>query len=546
MALYFKFNNPAILGEVPVSMVFADNSPLSESIAAVFDSTEEPTYVSFDGEGIDLMRGGYSFFQQGDATGILSAQTYDPGEFPVLTLNATGQGWLGDKITVQFYGNGVQEFTALGGDPATQVVEVVDGLGVITVDTSGTSVTLTDFKFTAPGSLLKIAAITSGGVNYVGEITAHEIVEEINPLSTDLPIGTLTFSGLMTPQDAVVLRQATWLEAWNNGSYYGTFHPRTVEQITGALTPDGVCLFDVTAENAIGTLQDVTFYGWRLENDLAGLLSDINRATGEVVAAPSGVDASKILLVGQVPIGPAREALCAAGWASAYMVDANRRDHIVMRPIPAAVSSTITEDDERIIGEATLAEKEKVSTANLHEVWFYAQDARRDYQVTLGAGDYMYPYPDPPCNNPTVPAGSGVTITDDTLANVVYLTATQRATVTLQAYPCKIVDTISALPVWSDAPAEKAENFDKINVSGYQDTYDAAPIQHGTDNADLLAFCKSRGTVSAKIVLGTERCGDRVTIQTAFLGNVTGIITKMVLHLGYNSTADVEVVEWAG
>ena len=63
---------------------------------------------------------------------------------------------------------------------------------------------------------------------------------------------------------------------------------------------------------------------------------------------------------------------------------------------------------------------------------------------------------------------------------------------------------------------------------------------------DVGVFIKSRGTVSAKIVLNGEKVGDIVKIQTAWDGDVVGIITSMTTKLGGTNVADVEIFEWKG
>ena len=86
---------------------------------------------------------------------------------------------------------------------------------------------------------------------------------------------------------------------------------------------------------------------------------------------------------------------------------------------------------------------------------------------------------------------------------------------------------------------ENVKIFDKFTVY--------AKDQNGScefKKQQIQKYISSRGTVSAKVVLNGEKVGDLITIETAFSGVITGIITAMNLMPSYSNVAEIEVLEW--
>lgn len=552
------------------------NSVTTDSYDKIKNSYENVNYISFDGLGIDLEDDNKVFSSYGDYLGIMSRKTSNENclfdDTPpqiVFNYNSSGNP---KRETICFYGDcckkvkftltNIEDVTvSQEKDVISSVVEIP--LDIIDSDVSIRTLTVEFIETSNPNESIKIYSITDGTITSYTDFQSHNLLEEMNILSDDLSINEFNCEVISEEE----FKRDQPINVYSNNKYYGTFFVENCERIAQEI-------YSVSAYNSVKKLDECEFEYFRPTNlkdlidgvDVIGnkttRIKGISEITGVTILNESNDKFNDILLHGNIPTETCRYTLCAMAYASDLWLDSSRSTGITFKSIPTTVNHNITAD--RILGEATLKRQNPI-TAAIYENVIHFYSTFEDYK-TIDVTDvkertkYMFDKPSEITGvtdveyylNDIVLNGS-----DDFYSYSSYLPVnfmdiksvipaeninkTRRAAVIVIEYTYPIRST----KIESNTPNER-KNEVKINAFNL-----VASKNSGHSNLDPITkydtiqkYISSAGTVTAKIILEDEKVGDLVTIETAFDGEITGIITNMNISFGYQDVAEIEVFEW--
>lgn len=505
-------------------------------------NTQPCNYLTFDGNGVDLLDNNLKFYEEGDYSGYTF--TYYVGN-AILSNERCNLGsdcplWIEppypEKITIQFFGNCCSRIMIEYCSAATG--ETLDSQ---LIDVNGEFVTfalkpweygrivITFTKTIVPNQCIRICSIFDGTVDRLTNFTQHSLLEEINILSDDLPINQFEFS---IAEDVSGISKNTPLKLYNNNKYYGEYYVRTNERT-------GKNIYSIVAQNVLCLYDNVPFYDWEYYGDAA--------ATELIILYLGGRTNSNIYIQGTTTgsiggphtDGSCRVALCELAYDLAKMVYSSRsyNNDVYLIDVPTKVTSVITNADRRIIGEATY--KKTSEFANAEKRWQILGTPSSDYQtktVTGNIDDFIVVTFDKPT---FIKEASGVIGFRNTLMSYVMRLTATTAVITYAEYPTTDRMTTIANLNTVDGETKKYDSF-LTYPSG-----DNGSALMAAQNKNIQKYISSKGTVTAKIRLRNEKVGDLIQIETALDGIITGIITKMTISFGYEDIADIEVVEWS-
>jgi len=388
-------------------------------------------------------------------------------------------------------------------------------------------------KTAEPNQAIKVHYLNVHNVTVIDRFKSINLFEEINILSDDLPMDELEFTAVIPK--GLTFRDNDKMNVYSNGKYYGTFFldsaPHVAENI-----------YTVNAYNCIKRLEETEYQNFDyLQASIGHFLYGDEHTDIPQICELSGVDIkseydlSQIDVFGHIPISTCRYALCALAFAGRFMVDAGRNDSVVLKRIPEEVSSIITTADRRIIGDAVFTRSTPIETAILYypNTSMTAEKVIKSTAVSGNYGEYEHEIV---FNNPTAVeeiAGNHV-INYQSLNILGFSSEDSGANITVSEHTI-----YKKTMVVTNLAAEKPTQlkFDRINMVEFADRYTRPDLKC----EDILKYIKSPGTVNAKIRLRGERKGDLISIETAYDGIKTGIITKMDISFGYEDVADIEV-----
>lgn len=521
----------------------------------------ENNYLSFDGNGVELLDNTLKFYEKGDEHGYIltddegsqftSNADCSIGIYPYVNgplsngyncflLKRTDEGEFPSMITIYFYGNCCREMVIAYGNLSdgiikeTKTVTVSDEEKFVTIYLSPKAYSQIAIYFTKtvlPNQCIRFNSIFDGTVNIINQFTHHSLVEEINVLSDDLPINQFECS---VSADVSMININTPLMLYNNHKCYGKYYVQTIER-------SAKNIYDIVAQDVLCLYDNVAYRPW-MHYALSGVGVD------QIVLNLESLTNSKIELTDTHPDhingvhadGSCRYTLCELAYNFATMVYSARtfENKIRLIKVPTSVSSVITNSDQRIIGEATYKKNNTFMNAERKRQYIGVIDDNNAYEIQSlsgNVGDVI----ELTFDKPTFVDGiSGVAITEQTLFLKKIVLTSDSGTIRYAEYPTgdKIDNIIN-----SYGTNNEIKSYSSFLT--YPDG-DNSSYARDTQLSNIQKYISSQGTVTAKIRLRDEKVGDLIQIETAWDGVVTGIITKMTISFGYEDIADIEVLQW--
>lgn len=373
---------------------------------------------------------------------------------------------------------------------------------------------------------------------------SFEIYENINILSDDVAVNTCNFT-VKTDSNETTITENDEFNAYKYDNSFkkllGRFRVTNCEQIADKI-------FEITAEDMKSKAKKFQYDSWCWIYP-ERCIPEISEACGV------GIEAKKLNLksfTGYVKPDSCLYGLCQFAWAANKMIDSSRASFITLRDIPTKITSYINNNNGRkkIIGDAKFKKSETFTHA-IYKLFQYKVISGDETEIGKIKGYFpsetRYDFPDPPFyshRNMLSDTLMQFKFTDNFITFKTVNTGYSENDITT-IYGNKIVPTTTEIIVENTSVQNSANNekvYDRYTLAqgsgaGYSTAIDVK-------SPYIKKFIESPGTVSAKIVVENERVGDLVQIETAFSGTFTGIITSMVLHLGYTDVADIEVRVW--
>ena len=505
-----------------------------------------PTYISIDANGIDLHDNTTRFYKDGDYVGYISKYTANLSRKinVVMTISKMEQSYLYDfnanGITLMFHDNYSTEFTiqAFGYEgnllnQETYHPQFETGAKNLNYfcdfeANEWYKLVLSFTEMDAAFSLLKIDGIVFGKIRIFSQFAEVNFSEDVDVLSADLPVGDLNVT--FVSDEPLDLDSGGDVVLYNNGEIVSY-------NFADELTQNGKSIYSLNAYNSIGMFEK-TYYEFPY---IDGRLVYNNESWQSTRCNIDPLFVGK-MIYGVVPPTSFREIITLMAFALGGYVDSWRTNIPTIRPLPTAVSSTIMTSDNRIIGDAIYKKRVPYSKAKLsrytyikgegadEEVWRgYNTNSYSNVEVFFS--EFWYDF--------TYWGGDVATwIMGDTPYSVLFSVQAGGAgdpSIHAKRYinQTNIIEIIN--PDISN-PDENVLTLDKYAIF--------CPERIEAVKENIRKYMASKGTVTGKIVLRDEKPGDLITIETAFSGIKTGIITKMAVTPGYDNVADIEVLEW--
>ncbi len=376
--------------------------------------------------------------------------------------------------------------------------------------------------------------------NSISKFMSFEIYENLNVLSDDVAVNTCNFTAKLDDYMAERIQNVREFDVNHNGKYYGRFFITDCQQTAKNI-------FEITAEDMKGKAKKYLYDKWA--HDYPEIcLADIYEACN--VGIDSG-NSNLNSLNGWIKVDSCLYGLCQIAWALNKMIDSSRASFITLRDIPTEITSFIDNYNGRkkIIGDAKFTKSETFTQAR-YELKDYQTVKSDSVVLETVYGDFVkdskYYFADPPC---AIAEG----FSDDQVKNF----GGYRDNYTILRAVDGVPYSNRTVPLHGSKMTPMVYNITVLNEASFaanattnEKVFDRFTVAQGwpspTDQKSpyIKKFIESPGTVSAKIVVENERIGDLVQIETAFSGTFTGIITSMVLHLGYTDVADIEIRVW--
>lgn len=504
----------------------------------VFNNTKPCNYLAFDGKGINLLDENLKFYEDDDFMGYtlphlsnISCEIEADYSEASLSLNlAPSLDAYPEKLTIQFYNDCCREIKIIycneNGIAVTNETVSVKGNLVTHTFLRGYYRIYVQFTKTAePYQYIRIESIIYGSINVFDKFTSHNLIEEINVLSDDLPINQ--FEATIVNPNHIEFAKKDPLVVFSNNKYYGSFYIINSQRISQNV-------YEVKAQNLIGVLDGEEYIDWVSTNkNLSGFIGELN---SKIVID----DNKNYNIFGYIPANTKRYALCAACFGCGFMVDGSRNDKIYLKKIPTEISSTILTSDRRIIGSATFEKRDPIMYASI--TYPNSVDSSETGSVTLdanGDGWQFHYFEDAPVLVTKGPSGNALYRSADNY--VEFKTESDTATFEYAKYKYLTNTELTYNTLVTDGGTKEYKNFQIRGGMVGNDGY----ITRISRIDDVQKYIQSRGIVTAKIRLRNEKVGDLIQIETAWDGIITGIITKMNIKFGYEDIADIEVLEWS-
>lgn len=371
-----------------------------------------------------------------------------------------------------------------------------------------------------------------------GEFTkfkTFEIYENTNILSDDVAVNTCNFT--IVGEYSELLQENSEFDVIKDNSYYGRFIITKCEQ-------SDINSFEISAEDMKSKLKKFNYDKWRSNTSISAE-KDIFLSSGVGI-----VNKYTGSFWGFVENNSCLFGLCQIAWTLNKMIDSSRASFITLRNVPTEITSYINNKNGRkkIIGDSKFTKSETFTQAKYKFIQYLLKDSAEkigEFTAALSIPTKYY-FPEAPCMFSHVEP-SNIEITDSS-DNYVELKTPGNTETSISVYAFKYEPVITEIMIpnsksYSANATTNEKIYDKYTLTPF-DPYDSKGSVLDLKSPYIKKFIESPGTVSAKIVVENERVGDLVQIETAFSGTFTGIITSMVLHLGYTDVADIEVRVW--
>lgn len=405
------------------------------------------------------------------------------------------------------------------------------------------------FSLNMPKNRLKLERIDYGygTVFYGEEIRAAKISQTIDPISTEIQINPFDFTlDSHTDMEYSFQTRQPLTVSFNGKLIATTFVKQSKRKAR--------FLWEVNSEDYIGIMEQVTFVGGMYKNINAGTLLENIFKTAKV-PYNIGQDFYDMPLYGHIPYTTCREALMQVAFACQGVVDTSNDDVVNVFLINETVKQTIPKS--RIMQGQSFTEEDTVTRVELtYHTYKEITETLEAYKAEdSGTGKDILVKFSEPLHDLRITNG---TITEQG-ANYAIITANAKCVLTGQKYehteqiktksnPTVLASELENVKTITSATLVSSNNVDnilqkcynwliKVNttnlkiVESKHVVYDDYPrygktifgtAKYGAKSGDIITYDKS------------VNCSDKITVDTEYLGKITGVVTKLSFGLNGN------------
>lgn len=395
-----------------------------------------------------------------------------------------------------------------------------------------------------PGRYLKLAGIDYGVyLHFSGhEIVGAHVLEECDPLSSEISINTLNVSlynkegrfSILNPEGYFdVLQHKQKFTVWEDvkqdarstGSVsycMGTFY-------LSDWSNSGDTLADFSAVDAIGLLDGAPFDGGIYDTTAAELAEAI--LTGYSYTLDESLAAERVQ--GYIAAGTRREALQQFAFAIGAVVDCSRGELIRIAPAPSKASGMITYDRKLQDGSKVTLNPLITAVAVTAHRYLPGEATEELYRDTLDPGIYRVTFNAPAVVDSLTVTGAELT---ESGVNLCTLTVAKAGEVCVTGR--KYTDsTVVLRRTAANLPPNAQDN--ELTVT---DATLVGPSRAEAVAVRVLEHYAQRYEQNFSMVAGDEKLADRLIIQSFGGEMVRGVLTKLEFDLTGGFLADAKVI----
>ncbi len=370
-------------------------------------------------------------------------------------------------------------------------------------------VVITFYSMNKAGRYLKIANIDDGVIRIFGDsdLMNVKVVEEISPISEELPIDTLDFT-LNKGDIEFMFQKKQPTEVYHNGSLIGCFFIESSSRLTKTQ-------YKVSAEDYIGILDKSDFMGGIYT---AVPASEIVAAIfeGETIPYEMETALKNTLLSGYIKICTKREALAQVAFALGAIIDTARTRKVLIRKVDT--ENTASVDGDRIFMGGSIDTGDIVTAVEIKEHSYVQNNETQELFSGQINGTELITFSEPKHSL----AISGGTITESD-TNYAIITASGDVVLSGKGY------THATKTIRKSNP--NITYGEKQNVIKFEET----TLISGSNSAEIIEnvynYYMKNKTLKCDFVLNGEETSDTVNIDTEFAGTKKGMIKSLDLDL---------------
>lgn len=386
-------------------------------------------------------------------------------------------------------------------------------------------VVMTFLKLNMPQNRLVLQVYSHGVVRdfFGDELEKVNLIQEVSPLSSEISVNVCDFT--LNSKDDVdfLFQQKQAIEVYHGQQL------KTVCFVDEAKRT-ARRKYSVSTIDYIGLLDKITFYGGMYSNkSAAALIGEILRGVRlENDYVPYVIDASlqSKTVSGFLPITTGRAALAQVLFAIGAVCDTADSDKVRIFPLSTSVKATIPL--EKIYKGQQFSEGEKVSEVQLvaHTYTPGSEESELYKATDSGTGTVQVEFSEP---------RHSLSIVNGTIvesgANYARITANSGCVLKGKQYnhTTRVYSVVN--PVWNAGDIKVVKKIESVTLSS---------------NAQETAqrcynYLSKWHSVRAGIVAENIKPGDTITMDTAFLGQITGTVERMKYSLSNSQFVKAEV-----
>ena len=520
--------------------------PTSSSKKYSFFSGQIPiNFASFESDGF-LLDDNIEFAEYGDWVGFITDEVAnDDGEFlgaPLFNIySKDNDAYNSSGITLFFYRSAPIEIDVtyhlvLEDTNKTFTYNLQDNekkFGAIflpAVVENWNSATIS-IKKGAPNEFAKLYGVRFGETIEFTKFKSFEIHKEISLVSEDLPYGTAAFEAIYDKE--FLPQQKQKIKIYNDEDFVGTYYLDTVKRVT-----DKQYYFE--AFDTIGMLDYYNYDGgvWVLpttQNEIVQNISNSSKVPIYFNSFHYGSEEPDENIFGYIPFGSCRVALQKICYALGYAPIVNNDGSVTIKDVWLSGNQAKLIPKERILGNSVLDKNKLCVGYKLRYIDYVPTDLTQTNTEVVAKTAYS-------SKGKKVAFEKPVQEIRDIQVDGKYLDPEDLLTaVESIVNGTFVVPLLDNLTIWGYY-YKSVEN----NLTYMREDLPKNATGEIKDFPDMTVFTESgkvgfvygvprlntailsKGKVTAKIILDGESVGDTVTVETAFDGYVTGVITDMV------------------
>ena len=516
-----------VIPDIDDLQAFCNANDLKNDITVPQIATLEQNYWRLDGT-FDIMPDDHN-----GTWGIWSQSMADNGgsfsDPPVLTLNflqpfssvgitfyfdSYGPDWCND-LNIQWY-SGETVLNSMDFEPDSTQFTCLNEIK------NYDKVIITFQSMNRPYRFLKLHAIDLGWIREYGpdELRNVSLYQAISTESEEVEINTLDFTLSSHSPVPLMFQRKQPLEVYHNDVLQGVFYISQSKRT-------GNSIYEVEANDLIGLLSESKHMGGMYSNTpIATVVADV-MGTYEYEL---DYDLSIGTLSGWLPIASRRDNLAQVAFAIGAVVDTSGSKTV--RIYRRSATTTSTFDSSRIYSGGDTEKSALVTRVDVTEHSYTASNETKElFRQTVANGGIVEVTFSEPIHSLQITDGQLI----NSGANYAVIQGTGHTVVLSGGVYNHITEMVTILN--PDININDFENIIQVTNATLVSPLNSSSVAHRLYNKYRL-----RDKVNARVILNDEHPGDRVSIETEFDGQKTGIIESLDVSLSRKRTGQAVIL----